>query len=121
MHTPPPTLDIQFQFIKSNITVLEPQVCDSTGADVVFECTPVCFTEPAKENHMKEYCQVAWVSQGWGMRLPDGREEAADRQGGFNLALHEMWMSFFFSQIDCLPLLQVGYQAKWGGSLICLQ
>lgn len=35
--------------IKSNVTVLEPQVCDSTGTDAAFECTPVCFTEPAKE------------------------------------------------------------------------
>lgn len=49
MHTPPPTSDTLFQFVKSNVTVLEPQVCDSTGTDVVFECTPVCFTESAKE------------------------------------------------------------------------
>lgn len=78
MHTPLPTLDTQFQFIKSNITVLEPQVCDSTGADVVFECTPVCSTEPAKINHMKEYCQVAWVSQGClmvGKKQQTGKED----------------------------------------------
>lgn len=60
--------------------MLESRVCDSTGTGVAFECTPVCFTEPAKEmeNHMKEYRQVAWVSQGCGMRPPDGREGAAD-------------------------------------------
>lgn len=69
---------------------------------------------------MKEYHQVTWVSQGCGMRPPDGREEAADRQEGFSLALHVVWMSIF-PQIDCLPLLQVGYQAKWGSSLIHLQ
>lgn len=49
MHTPPPTPDILLQFIKSNITLVEPQVCDSIDTDVVLECTPVCFTEPAKE------------------------------------------------------------------------
>lgn len=64
---------------------------------------------------MKEYSQVAWVSQGCGVRTPDGREEAADRQGGFSLALHVVWLSFF-SQIDCF-YPQVGYQAN----CICLQ
>lgn len=47
--TPPPTPDTLFQFIKSDVSVLESQVCDSAGTGVAFECTPVCFTEPAKE------------------------------------------------------------------------
>lgn len=49
MHTPPPTPDTLFQLIKSDVTLLEPQVCDSRGTDVVLECTPVCFTEHVKE------------------------------------------------------------------------
>lgn len=50
MHAPPhPNARYSISVTKSNVTVLEPQVYDSTGTDAVFECTLVCFTEPAKE------------------------------------------------------------------------
>ncbi|KAJ7413511.1 Regulator of G-protein signaling 6 [Willisornis vidua] len=46
------------------------------GTDVASECTPNHFTDslPGRwENYMKEYSQVSWVSQGYGIKTPHGR------------------------------------------------
>lgn len=75
------------------------------------ERTPLYFTDSlpqSRVNHRKEYNQVAWVSQGCGVR--PGRGEAGDRQGGLSLALHPVRMFF-------PPRLAVFLYYRWATKL----